>query len=180
MKEKPWYVITGAPSSGKTTTLALLAANGYRVVPEAARLVIDEGMARGLSLAQIRADEVEFQRHILRRKQQVETELPPGEIVLFDRGMHDSIAYMRLHKVDEAPARAAARQSQYRTVFILDPLPYLEDYARNESRDQVEVLDELLEQAYREHGYTVVRVPVGPVEERAATIRSYINDNPTS
>jgi predicted ATPase len=37
-----WYVITGGPSTGKTTTVTALTQRGYHVVEEAARLVIEE------------------------------------------------------------------------------------------------------------------------------------------
>jgi predicted ATPase len=41
-----WHVITGAPSSGKTTLIDQLAAKGFRTVPEGARLYIERDNQR--------------------------------------------------------------------------------------------------------------------------------------
>ena len=66
--ESKWYVITGGPSSGKTTVLKKLAELGYLTYPEAARVFIDGEMAKGKSLKEIRGDEAEFQRKVLKIK----------------------------------------------------------------------------------------------------------------
>ncbi|MEM5794016.1 MAG: AAA family ATPase [Candidatus Aenigmatarchaeota archaeon] len=42
MEVPSWYVITGEPSSGKTTILKKLEELGYFVVPETARILIDK------------------------------------------------------------------------------------------------------------------------------------------
>ena len=42
-----WYVITGAPCSGKTTLIEQLADKGYRTIPETARLYMENEMAAG-------------------------------------------------------------------------------------------------------------------------------------
>ena len=47
MSNSSWYVITGGPSTGKTTLLEELAKRGYKTIPEVARVVIDEGIAAG-------------------------------------------------------------------------------------------------------------------------------------
>jgi len=55
MKTKSkWYVITGGPSSGKSTVLSCLEKMDYRIIPEAARVLIDEEMAKGKTLEEIR------------------------------------------------------------------------------------------------------------------------------
>ncbi|HUC87357.1 MAG TPA: ATP-binding protein [Candidatus Saccharimonadales bacterium] len=172
---RPWYVITGAPSSGKTTTLAVLAKRGYRVIPEVARVVIDEGRARGLTIEDLRLDEAKFQQDVLVRKQQIEASLSPDETILFDRGIPDTVAYCQLHRLDASLAQEAAKASSYRHVFIFDRLAFEPDYARIEDDAQVQQLDRLLAQAYRDGGFTVTRVPVGSVEERADMIESMLH-----
>ncbi len=169
-----WYVITGAPSSGKTTLLTELQKRGFQIFPEVARVVIDEKMAQGLRIQQIRGNEAGFQQEVLRRKQALEAATPSDMIVLFDRGIHDSLAYMRLHGFAETEAAEAAKKAAYRKVFILDPLPVERDYSRTETDEQIQRIDGLLAQAYREHGYEPIRVPVAPVEARATLIEQII------
>ena len=36
------YVITGGPGIGKTTVIEILSSRGYEIVPEAARIIIEE------------------------------------------------------------------------------------------------------------------------------------------
>ena len=67
-----WWVITGGPSTGKSTLIERLSRRGYQVTQEAARQIIDEEMAKGRSLEQIRRDEWEFQERVSRRKEEVE------------------------------------------------------------------------------------------------------------
>lgn len=38
IKETNWYVLIGAPSSGKTTILDKLQSHGYLIIPEVARV----------------------------------------------------------------------------------------------------------------------------------------------
>jgi predicted ATPase len=165
-----WYVITGAFSSGKSTLLRELAARGHRTVPEAARVLIDQEMALGKALAEIRGDEAAFQRQVLAMKIQTEASLPPGDTIFFDRGIPDSVAYLELGGFDAAGAREASRGRVYRRVFILDPLPFQADYARTEAREQAAVLDRLLEKCYLELGCPVTRIPVASVDERVARV----------
>lgn len=172
---KPWYVVTGPPSAGKTTTLALLAERGYRVIPEAARAIIDEGLARGLTTDELRLDGAKFQQDVLIRKQQTEAALPSDETILFDRGIPDTMAYCQLRGLDDSEGRKAAKQSEYSHIFVFDPLPFEQDYARIEDDEQVQRLNRLLEQAYRTQGFRVTRIPVASVEERADMIEGMLN-----
>ena len=65
MKNNNWYVITGAPSSGKTTIVKLLKSKGYIVLYEAARIYIDQELKKGKTIQKIRKDEGKFQKESL-------------------------------------------------------------------------------------------------------------------
>ncbi len=166
-----WYIITGAPSSGKTTTLLDLEQQGHKVVHEAARYYIDQELAKGKTLGEIRADEEAFQQEVLRLKLEFETQHAPEEQLFFDRGIPDTIAYCRLYNfpIDHYLNWAAA-QSRYRKIFILEPLTFELDYARTENGEQAKKLDQLLESSYRDLGFTVVRVPAISIEDRTTFI----------
>jgi predicted ATPase len=161
-----WQVLTGAPCSGKTTLLEGLKARGYRVVPEYARSFIDEQLARGLTLSQIKADLPAFERGILVEKVRLEAALPAGELVFLDRAAPDSIAYYRSEGLDPAEPLRLSRAFRYRTVFFLERLVFCKDAVRSECDATAARLGELIAQAYAELGYALVRVPVLDIEER--------------
>jgi predicted ATPase len=166
-----WYVLTGGPGSGKTTILLELEKMGHNVVNEAARVVIDEEMAKGLSIEQIRADEKSFQKKVLDKKLDTEKKLDKDKLTFFDRGMHDTVAYLELinNEVSEE-LRKLIHKSKYKKVFLLEPLPYQKDYARIEDREQVARLNELLYNAYHKARIPVIKVPENGIEERVKFI----------
>ena len=63
-----------------------------------------------------------------------------------------------------------ARQPCYASVFILDPLPFQENGARDDDAAEVGYLDEWLARDYTALGYRVVRVPVLSPQERLAFV----------
>ena len=91
-----WHVITGAPCSGKTAVIQELEKRGYKVIHETARAYIDRRLNEGLPLQTIKADQQQFENHILDEKIRIESSLPRNETFFFDRGIPDSIAYFKL------------------------------------------------------------------------------------
>lgn len=161
-----WIVITGAPSSGKTSVIEVLRAQGHTVVTEVARDIIQGHIGAGRSLEQIRARNAELQDEILKEKLVREAALDPRALVFLDRGMPDSLTYFRLAEVDPAPAREASLLRQYRAVFFFDRLPLEKDGVRWEEDAQAETLDRDMEADYRTVGYDPIRVPLMSIGER--------------
>lgn len=161
-----WVALTGAPCSGKTTVIRELERRGAPVVHETARALIEAELKRGRTLDRVRADPLDFQRRVLRRKIAGEDGLRPGRAVFLDRGVPDSVAYFRLHGLDPAEAFAAGERFRYRAVLLLERLPFRRDAARNESEPDAARLESLLVAAYEEMDYPLRRVPVLPVAER--------------
>lgn len=60
-----WYVITGGPSSGKTTTVNLLSKRGYKTTIEHARHYLDTQRADGKTVKEARDNQTEFQLGVL-------------------------------------------------------------------------------------------------------------------
>jgi len=163
----PWYAVSGAPSSGKTTTVRLLAARGYRTTEEQARAIIAEEMATGRTLEDVRGAGEWFQEVILERQLALEAQLPPDETVFLDRGTPDGLAYERFLKLQPNPALAAAAQrSPYRRVFVLEPLSFIADHGRIEDSETQTNLHHAIRDTYLELGFDVVDVPVLAPEER--------------
>lgn len=179
LKVPNWYVITGGPSSGKTTVIHGLKSRGYTVFEEAARLVIDEGIATGKTIQEIRKDEKKFQQTVLQRKIKTEFSHDKSTLSFFDRGMHDTLAYYRFYNWEIPPKITEVMQhATYKKVFLLDPLPFFEqDYARTEDQNFAKVLTRLLHTAYHENGVGVIKVPVLSPKKRLQFILNHIDNS---
>ena len=167
----PWYVLTGGPSSGKTTLLGRLEEMGYMPVPETARIFIEQELASGKTLEQIRGDKVKFQHDMLPMKIEAERNLPKDRVVFFDRGMHDTVAYLAHAGVEHSEVVSAAiNNTTYRKVFLLKRFPLVADNARTETDEEAEEIERLLFKTYRESGIPTIEVPTMPIEERVQFI----------
>ena len=170
MSETNWYVVTGAPSSGKTVLVRELEKLGYRVIHEVARAYIKTQMEQGRTQEEIRADKRSFENWILHAKIAIEAELPKDQVIIFDRAIPDSIAYFEVAGLDPKEAIRKSPRNRYKKVFLLDRLPYQVDHARIEDNQIAIRLDQSLERSYRMLGYEVTRIGVMPVQDRLRLI----------
>jgi predicted ATPase len=177
MKTNNWYVLTGAPCSGKTTLLKLLEEKGYQTVPELARVYIDKQLAKGRTLAELRQDELAFQRKILQFKIDYEKELDPKEIIFFDRGIPDSLAYYKLCGLENDPVLdEAVKNSFYKKIFLLEFFPWQNDYARTETPEEQIKLHQFLKETYQNLKCPLIEVPVVLKTEKDKRL-NFILDN---
>ena len=178
MERLKWYVITGGPSSGKTSVINELKKLGYTTIPEAARLIIDREMRKGKSIEEIRRNEVKFQLKVWRLKLFLEQRAPRNEILFLDRGLPDSIAYFKLLKFKEdeiGEIIETCKRRKYEKVFFLEQLPFEKDYARTEDEVTAKKLSELIFDVYSNLGYEVIKVPRESVRKRVELILSHID-----
>src|SRR3989338_6413333 len=162
-----WYVVTGGPSSGKTTTVNLLQARGYKTTIEHARHYIDTQKVDGKTVEESRANQRTFQRGILDMQSEQEQALSPCDVIFLDRAIPDALAYYRfLGLSPDGELEETIRKHSYKKVFILDPLPLVSDYARTEDATAQKKIHALLAEVYESLPYPVVHVPVLPPEER--------------
>jgi len=169
VSEGSLFVITGGPSTGKTTLLAELSKRGYKTLPEAARHIIESNLAKGLSLQEIRADEKKFQEDVALLKAEVESTLQKDTPIFLDRGMHDTIAYLQHYGFAiEDWVQNLVKKSSYDKVFLLEPLgEYIQDNARTEGEEFVVTMHNLLNVVYTKYGMRPISVPAMPVIDRA-------------
>jgi len=161
-----WHIITGAPCSGKTSVIKEIERRGFHTIDEVARAFIDNQLNAGQRLDQIKADILQFERHILYAKIKVENSLAKSELIFFDRGVPDSIAYYNLEGLHPAEPLKLSRRTRYRKIFFFERFDFLKDGVRSEDEKIAALLNDLLLEAYGQAGYNLIMVPVMSVEDR--------------
>jgi len=166
-KQTNWYVITGGPSTGKTTIIDLLQKRGYNTTIEHARHYIDTMHDEGHSVEEIRSNKRKFQLGVLDMQIAQEASLNKDDIVFLDRAIPDALAYYRFLQLDyDENLIEAIKEVSYKKIFILDRLPFTQDYARTENENDQRVIHQLIIDVYHDLGFPIVFVPVLPPLER--------------
>jgi predicted ATPase len=166
MQPTNWYVITGAPCSGKTAVIQGLERKGFPVVHEVARTYIDDELKKGRGIDEVKADIRAFERHVLNKKIEIEASLAVDTVIFLDRAVPDSIAYYRFSGLDPEEPLVKSRTYQYKKIFLFERLLFEKDRVRSENENMAAELEILLVESYRMLGYSPVRVPLLPVGER--------------
>jgi len=159
-------VLTGGPCCGKTTLLNNLAARSYQVVPEAARMVIEEEQRRGSNCLPWK-DLYGFQEKTAERILDLEHSFD-GSLLFCDRGIVDGHGYAINGKVSTPELIVDLGAKRYDLVFILEPVPvYQKDESRKENLEEAKKVHRAIWNAYKEFGYTPISVPIMGIQERA-------------
>ncbi len=171
-----WHVITGGPGTGKTVLIDMLAGQGFTTVPEAAKEIIDEGLAQGQTLQDIRGDEHAWQGKILKRILAKEASTTSSQLTFFDRGAHDGLAHLRYYGLTpRAEWNDIKHGHPYKTVFLLEPLQDVRpDYFRPEDITFARKITAMMLDSYREAGAEPIMIPALPPEERLALIFKHL------
>jgi predicted ATPase len=164
--QKKLIAITGGPCCGKTTLLNNLAMQSYQTVPEAARMIIEEEQKRGSTCVPW-IDLYGFQESAANRILELEHSFEDS-LLFCDRGVVDGHGYSTNGKVPTPEIVRDLGTQRYGAVFILDPIPvYQKDDSRKENPEEAKKIHNAIWTAYREFGYTPIRVPVMDPKERA-------------
>lgn len=166
-------IITGPPSSGKTTVLRALQNEGYECLGEIARKVIKEQQKIGSSLVPWE-DVVGFSQLVYQEFFEQQELVFKGKTVFSDRGILDIKAYLLLANQGHAInlEKACDGMNYSSTIFLMPTWEeiYSQDAQRKESVDEAVELFNLLKKVYEEAGFKVVLVPKVSVSERVEFI----------
>lgn len=159
-----WVVITGAPSSGKTTIVNRLVPYlpNFTLVPEVAREIILSDINEGNIPDMSPGYNNELNKRVSAKRKVLEATIDPEKPTLMDRGTHDIQAFARYFGVDESYIDT---EKKYKDVFMMTPLPYQIDEGRLADPELVAKMDSILLRVYREHGYQPIRVSQFPYGE---------------
>lgn len=174
------FILTGAPGSGKTSILRVLAATGYAVVVEAATDVNVARLAAGDT--EPWTDPMFIERIALLQRERSQEPVSPGATAqVHDRSAVCTLALARHLGRPVPPVLAAeiARVTEAgyfdRRVFFVRPLGYLQPTeVRRINYEESLAFEHVHEAEYLRLGFEIVDVPVAPVAERAAAIDAHI------
>ena len=172
------FIITGGMGSGKSTLLASFNRDDVSIINEPARQILAEQRSiEGFGVPEINSSlftELLLSRttHLYHLAQENR-----DQIVLFDRGVPDNIAYAQLFGLDTVHYWLAAERYRYNShVFYLPPWfeIYCTDDERKMSFAESDKFAESLKNIYLELGYQLHEVPKSEPDIRAEFILSII------
>lgn len=174
--ETNWHVITGAACSGKTTLIRQLAAQGFQTVPETGRMYVEGEIAKGRTVDEILENCLLLERAIAELQLVYERRLAVDQVAFLDRGAPDCLVYCRAMGLDPNEILSECFHHRYASVFILDRFPVQHDVIRIEDDATADLMDAWFVRDYAALGYSVVRVPVLPPEERLAFVLEKLSE----
>ena len=177
MNHKNYFVLTGAMGAGKSTVLSALKALKLSCVDEPAREILaEQRYINGKGVPEINAQlftDLLLSRAIYQYKQyQNKT-----EIVIFDRGIPDNIAYAQLFRLDTEVYINAGNNYKYNAnVFFLPPWEaiYKNDEERKMTFAQAKQFGLSVKAIYENLGYEIIEVPMQSPQARAEFIMQYL------
>lgn len=173
-------VITGGPSTGKSTLINKLSKQNYTCLEEISREVILEARKKGIEHLFI-SSPVLFSEILLERRtlQYQKANNINTNIVFFDRGIIDIIAYLNFSKTPyDIDFNSVLNKTKYQKVFICPPWQEIHetDNERYESFEQANEIHLHLMEAYEKEGYHPIEIPFGTPEERCLFITKNLSN----
>lgn len=180
-EEKRFYVFTGGAGAGKTTTLQAMSRSGLEYVPEVAREIIREQMDNNGDALPWKNKE-KYRDMMLQysiNSYHSAVERKTTDILLFDRGIPDSLAYSRLENIplSEEP-ESEIHKYRYNTKVFLFPAweqIYRIDGERKQGFEEALRTYEMIRKTYTRLNYEIVELPKTNVEDRVKFILNHLN-----
>jgi predicted ATPase len=177
------YVLTGPPSSGKTSLLLYLEYYfKQRVIKEGAEDYIKLRQAQGIREPW---NEKDFQLGIFRLQELRFNSIERGiKRVFLDRSFVDGLAYIKDSKEDNEVKRLIINKNneiEIDIVFFIEPLKsFTKTEFRRESLDEIKALHKRLLQKYKEYDHNIIKIPPFNLKQRADLIMKKVEDYESS
>jgi predicted ATPase len=173
----PWYVLTGAPGSGKTAILRQLEQDGFAVIEEAATDVIALAHATGEAEPWACRGFADRVVALQRRREQLAAE-HRQRTVFIDRSVICTLALSRFLGNPASPLlaaevdRAVAERRYGEAVFFVRGLGFVTPTAaRRISQEDAAAFEKVHEVTYRELGFRLIEVGAAPLRDRADVVK---------
>jgi predicted ATPase len=173
-------VITGGPSTGKTSIIEKIELMGHACIHEISRSITLEAREQGIQQLFV-SDPLLFSKKITegRINQFHEASKFPVKHVFMDRGLPDVVAYMDCFGQEYDHSFIEACENYiYDDVFLLPPWKeiYSTDEERYENFDEALRIHDCLETSYKKYGYKPKHVPKGTIAERLSFILNKVKN----
>lgn len=180
-------VITGGPGTGKTSVIKNLEERGYFCYHEVIRSLTLEAKLNGdpdtfisNPLAFV-DDPYQFNQRILEARitHFKNAQQADSDVIFYDRGIPDVLAYMRYFGQDYNDDFARiCQEHRYDQVIVLPPWEeiYTPDEERFETFQEAKDIHRLLEDTYARFNYDSQVVPIGSIEERTNFILKLLEE----
>ncbi|AZA76209.1 ATPase [Chryseobacterium sp. G0186] len=177
-----FYIITGGPGAGKTTLLNELKQQGFITAPEEGRRIIKEQLSsKGNGLPWVNKNlfaELMFDASVKTYQEMIQ--ISGEKPVFFDRGILDTIGYLRLENIPVPREMETISDEMFynKNVFILSPWKeiYKNDAERMQTWEEAILTFEMMKQIYLKYDYNIIEVPKISVDERVQFILDTINN----
>lgn len=179
-------VITGGPSTGKTVVIDKLEKQGFTCLHEVIRDMTQEKKTEDVATAFVTnpivsvADPMAFNTNLLNARvaqyQSVKTQ--KSDLIFFDRGIPDVLAYMDCFGQSYGSVfKDASTNHRYDAIFIMPPWReiHVSDNERFESYEESLRVNDALTNAYTRFGYDIQIVPKTTIDERVGFILEQLN-----
>lgn len=167
-------VITGGPSTGKTSVIEKIERKGFFCFSEISREITLEAREQGIPQLFV-SDPLLFSERIIEgriRQFQAADQLDSSP-VFFDRGIPDVVAYMDCFGQPYGDTfEESCKNYRYDHIFLLPPWKEIHeaDNERYENFEEAERIHTFLEKAYTYYGYKIIPVPKETVKGRVTFI----------
>lgn len=178
MTKENYFVLTGAMGAGKTTVINKIKEKGYRCIDEPARIVLKEQRETDGDGVPEKNAEFFNQLMLSRMIAGYENNFMSKEIIIFDRGIPDIIAYSELLETKKEMSEKAAEEFRYnKYVFMFNGREeiYTNDDERKMDFETANNFGINVKKIYENLNYTVIDVLFVSIDERVSFILEYIS-----
>ncbi|MCK5906996.1 MAG: ATP-binding protein [Flavobacteriales bacterium] len=175
-------IITGGPSTGKTSLVKQLENDGYNCIHETSREIIQESLASGSDVLPWK-DLIKFSERVIQQRvdhYHSAVSKNSKKFTFFDRGIPDVFAYMEYDKIEIPEDFIKLGDSlRYHTKIFITPAwkaIFENDNERVEDFSKAEQLQHFIHNTYKNLGYEVILVPKATIEKRIRFILDHLDE----